>query len=726
MANNNQSMSFTITGNSQGLVNALNQGGNAFQQFGNNAGGILGQLSGNFTSMTSGVMGLSGGLVGFAGAAGLVVGGLATLISGSADYANQLNEISRNSGLTVEDLQRLRTLFQGLGLDVEKFGDLNRDVLDHLGDAFRDGSGPAEDMKAYGLKLNEFNQYLNKQNGGIEALTHAYYKLRDAGKSTAEITNMLETLGSDGSKLVDVLKQYSNQQDFLNALQKQHVGLTNDNARAYRDYEKNVLALSESFSTWKANALAPTVIEITKLFDLLNKDWTGSDFNEMLRQFWYGGDTAIAKLFRKLDGVQEVGYSIDVTTRLDNQAKDLLDFVNNNTKKPEVTPTGGWVNQEQERAKAEAAARKAAAEAERLKQKQLQAQREIQNQMSQIGISDSAVRIQRFNYQYDEMERKLKENAKVTGLTEQETTELLTKQYAARSQAYKQMVDEMLKETDPEKLQKNLAAIGDNLSTEQRSDLLKNMNKNAGIDRDDSNPFDTRGLGLDLDALHEQYNNELILNNQLLANKTLSLEQYLERKKQLEDKYNQDSMNLMVNQTNAQLSMMGGMANSLGTILSGAFGKQSGAAKAAFAVSKGLAIAESMIAIQQSVAKAMALGWPMGIAAGAQALAQGASIISTIKGTTVGQAHDGIDNVPNTGTWNLEKGERVVGAALNQDLSRFLKSSDDNSSTGNIEINAPLIVQGSGQLTDAEFNRMLHKHRDSLTQALRQSQQRNT
>lgn len=185
-------------------------------------------------------------------------------------------------------------------------------------------------------------------------------------------------------------------------------------------------------------------------------------------------------------------------------------------------------------------------------------------------------------------------------------------------------------------------------------------------------------------------------------------------------------MNLMVNQTNAQLSMMGGMANSLGTILSGAFGKQSGAAKAAFAVSKGLAIAESMIAIQQSVAKAMALGWPMGIAAGAQAFAQGASIISTIKGTTVGQAHDGIDNVPNTGTWNLEKGERVVGAALNQDLSRFLKSSDDNSSTGNIEINAPLIVQGSGQLTDAEFNRMLHKHRDSLTQALRQSQQRNT
>ncbi|SHK54076.1 hypothetical protein [Halomonas caseinilytica] len=49
---------------------------------------------------------------------------------------------------------------------------------------------------------------------------------------------------------------------------------------------------------------------------------------------------------------------------------------------------------------------------------------------------------------------------------------------------------------------------------------------------------------------------------------------------------------------------------------------------------------------------------------GTTALAQGMSF--------VGQGHDGIDSVPNSGTWNVEKGERITGAALNQDLTRFL------------------------------------------------------
>lgn len=39
-----------------------------------------------------------------------------------------------------------------------------------------------------------------------------------------------------------------------------------------------------------------------------------------------------------------------------------------------------------------------------------------------------------------------------------------------------------------------------------------------------------------------------------------------------------------------------------------------------------------------------------------------------------GQTHDGLDKIPSTGTYLLEKGERVVGRRLNQDLSGFLQS----------------------------------------------------
>lgn len=62
-------------------------------------------------------------------------------------------------------------------------------------------------------------------------------------------------------------------------------------------------------------------------------------------------------------------------------------------------------------------------------------------------------------------------------------------------------------------------------------------------------------------------------------------------------------------------------------------GKQSSAFKALFAISKGFAIAESVIAIQTAIAKASAIGFPANIPLIAQAISQGAQIVSTIKGT---------------------------------------------------------------------------------------------
>lgn len=62
-------------------------------------------------------------------------------------------------------------------------------------------------------------------------------------------------------------------------------------------------------------------------------------------------------------------------------------------------------------------------------------------------------------------------------------------------------------------------------------------------------------------------------------------------------------------------------------------GKQSGILKGLFAVSKGFAVAESVIAIQTAIAKAMAIGFPANIPLIGQAISQGANIVSAIKGT---------------------------------------------------------------------------------------------
>lgn len=66
--------------------------------------------------------------------------------------------------------------------------------------------------------------------------------------------------------------------------------------------------------------------------------------------------------------------------------------------------------------------------------------------------------------------------------------------------------------------------------------------------------------------------------------------------------------------------------------------------------------------------------FPANIAMAAMVAARGASELATIKG----QAHDGLDRVPSTGTYLLERGERVVDKRLNRDLSLYLAGQRGN------------------------------------------------
>ena len=75
----------------------------------------------------------------------------------------------------------------------------------------------------------------------------------------------------------------------------------------------------------------------------------------------------------------------------------------------------------------------------------------------------------------------------------------------------------------------------------------------------------------------------------------------------------------------------GSAADSMATL----FGEQSGAYKAMFAVQKGFAIAQSMIAIQQGIANAMSLPFPTNLVAAATVAAETASILSNIKSVTM-------------------------------------------------------------------------------------------
>lgn len=102
---------------------------------------------------------------------------------------------------------------------------------------------------------------------------------------------------------------------------------------------------------------------------------------------------------------------------------------------------------------------------------------------------------------------------------------------------------------------------------------------------------------------------------------------------------------------------------------------------AAIAIEKAIAISRIKVSTEVAAMKALEAG-PGGVALSAQIRALGISSIALVAATgvaqaaqvTKGQAHDGMANIPTTGSFILEKGERVVKKTDNKALTKALES----------------------------------------------------
>lgn len=116
-------------------------------------------------------------------------------------------------------------------------------------------------------------------------------------------------------------------------------------------------------------------------------------------------------------------------------------------------------------------------------------------------------------------------------------------------------------------------------------------------------------------------------------------------------------------------------------------GEESRTYQALFALEKSAAIARSIVAIQTGIANAFTQPYPANLIAAANVAGATANIVTTIKGTQLtGQAHDGLMSVPQTGTYLLEKGERVTtektSAKLDATLDQVQAANDGNGGMG--------------------------------------------
>jgi hypothetical protein len=181
--------------------------------------------------------------------------------------------------------------------------------------------------------------------------------------------------------------------------------------------------------------------------------------------------------------------------------------------------------------------------------------------------------------------------------------------------------------------------------------------------------------------LHLNKQQELIDNS--YAQQKISESEFLSLSKAANQEYFDGLQNYQASRNRMLLSASQNTFNSLAGIVEGFGGKQSKAFKVLFAISKGFAIAQSVMNMSTAISNALALPFPSNIPAMAKAAAAGASLIANIRGAQIqGQAHAGLNKNTQEGTWWLRRDEMVLNPEQAINLQR-LNEAVANSGTGN-------------------------------------------
>ncbi|MGR5944907.1 hypothetical protein [Enterobacter sp. C4G1] len=733
MARNND-IRVDIDGDATGLQRALAQSLKSLDTFSRNTSGTLSSsadsIAGAFGRMSTGI----GGVISVAGLGATSVG---ALVLKANDMVRELNQLSKQSGLSVEQLQKLQKAFRETGFDAEKFGDINQDTLDKLADAYRNGGGISDDIKSVGLDPKKYTKFLNDTQGGVKAVIQMFYDLRDAGASVADQKFLLESVASDASKLTGVLNESANANEAWLKISKESVDITDEQAKQYAEFDKNLNTLTQTGKTYLFEALNPIVLATNNFVDVMSKKPDSTDFF----------DTYITKA----NALHKVLNSLGILNLVDPLTQSMIDGEEErrkNNKAPVLNNTlplgaatvqldekGGYVDPAKEQAdrdkklkeeqrKQEQAAAKAKTLQEKAARDRLSAQSALDKAIADMTIDSNERQLAEFDRQQKALVDVINKSATTLGLSKTQLQKLLSDQLASGAAKRLDMVNQMIGYSDPNKSLKDSNALiaSGGLNSTQTSFLADQQNERINGD----NPFAFDNTDQLQKENTEAMNFELQQNELLLKGH----EDYEERKAQITAKYNAQAITISNQNAQAQLSIFGNAADSLAQGMVDAFGESSGAAQAAYAVSRGITIAQTVLSIQSALAQALATPFPASLANYAQILSLGMNIISTAKGAGSGQFHGGVDELPSSydnKSFVLKAGERVVQPEANKKLTKFLDNVDSGSGTsGDTIINAPLIIQGDVAGDDAKFNDMLKKHSNSVAQAYTNARKRNS
>jgi archaellum component FlaC len=619
---------------------------------------------------------------------------LTALTASTVSAARDLQRFAAISQSSTQEFQRFAAGAAKVGIEQEKLADIFKDVNDRVGDFLVTGAGPLADFfeqiaPKVGVTIDQFRNL-----SGPQALGLYVDSLQRANVSASEFTFFLEAVASDATALLPLLQnngellrefgdqaertgkllddeliesslKLAEQQERLQASLK---GIANDVAGSFIPAVAGIVETFEQARlegnrfAGSGDIIRGTLIKISQgavlaagAFDILGKGLGTSvaAFAALGRQN-DEGFFSTEGLKRAAEVLKVAGQDINETRQFYSQL--LADIQSTG----DINPLDGLDNG-------------AATANERLK--------ELQDRLRSIGSGS------RNSDGFGAAEGKLQE----ISVTATKVKDTLT-EWVEQQSAYQNLVGEL--RTDEERindtLRKRLAIIDEADEKLFGSDKAEQRRRAAeaafgSIEAPSFGGIDAvvGGAASELnridqarEALEEWYSEQLDRLAQFRQEQAGLNEIWNEREIELTREREKKIRQIEQARQLATLSAAESAFGDLADITRQFAGEQSDAYRVLFAIEKGAAIARSIIAIQTALAQAATAGpFPANLAAIASVASATAGIISTIGATTFqGQAHDGLMSVPKTGTYLLEKGERVTTADTSAKLDQKLDS----------------------------------------------------
>ncbi|MEY7567316.1 phage tail tape measure protein [Klebsiella pneumoniae] len=666
------------------------------------------------------------------GAAAVAIGiGTAgiTLVKNTSDHITATDRWAKSLKMSTQDLLSWQFAAEKAGLTGDNIADIFKDINDKVGDAVLNKSGEAaQALDTLGLSAEKLAQQAPDKQ--LIAISEALQKIpSQAGK-----TNILESLGNDLSKMLPLF-------DNNNEKLKQFIQLSKDFGVAPPQEDiDNLVKVNQFFQDIESSAQG-LKIEIASGLAKVDLSPIQHGLDDIREVFT---DPAVLSGLAKL-----VGGVAELVGWMGKLSSESANFISNLLEVPDRFKAGGWYEFEKNKRLAAIAGTiqsdmgvitKPTSNSDLLINNNLLPGQSNQKQPKK---PDNAAK--RIESAYKSIEQSyLRQIALVDQLTgkTKDATEVeklrfdlssgrlvgINKEQQIRLEGLATEIDKYNSLSKFRDLQEELLSPEEKLLkiTKERLKVLQDIQGIPGVSQDevkkaakaitkDSFADMPKFTGIDSmfggqlgelrkvdDAQKEQekwYQNQLDLLEQNRQARSDLNEEWDARELELKRKH-QDEMNRLDEARN-QL-MLSSVVDGLGSMVEmtrTAFGEQSDIYKAAFAVQKAAAIAQSIIAIQQGIAMAAANPFPYNLGAMASVAASTAGIVSNI--AAVGMAHDGIDAVPETGTWLLQKGERVTTAATSAKLDATLDRVATQSTGGGTIYSPTITIPINGNPSDA-------------------------